>query len=142
METEKIIPPFGFSLGIAGLIPFIFLAVADFLMPDSYKPMILFSLLAYGASISSFLGAIHWGLTMRDETPNTMYLLWGVCPSLIAWCSLMLKPALGLLLTSALLWLCFFIDTKIYPKYSLKHWLPMRLGLTIIASFSCLVTAF
>jgi len=143
METEKrTISPLAFKLGIAGLIPFVVLALLNFAAESSYKNIISFSLLAYGASICSFLGAIHWGLTMRDKTPDNIYLIWGVVPSLIAWVSLMIKPEFGLLLITALLWICLFIDSKIYPKYLLAHWLPMRLSLTIIASIACLISVY
>jgi hypothetical protein len=142
METEKrIISPLAFKLGIAGLIPFVLLAGLSFVIESSFKNTLIFSLLAYGASICSFLGAIHWGLTMRDANPNTLYLIWGVFPSLIGWVSLIIKPELGLLLIIGLLWTCLLIDSKIYPKYDLSHWLPMRQFLTIIACISCLVTA-
>lgn len=142
MQTDKKkISPTAFKLGVAGLIPFIVLAGSSFASPPSYKDIILLSLLAYGASISSFLGAIHWGLTMRDVNPNGMYLIWGVIPSLIAWISLMLNPDLGLWLISALLWVCLIIDAKIYPTYGLEHWLPMRLFLTTTASVACLVVS-
>jgi len=141
MQTKKSISPFAFKLGIAGLIPFVVLAGLSFVIESFFKNAIIFSLLAYGACICSFLGAIHWGLTMRDTNPNTLYLIWGVFPSLIGWVSLMIKPELGLLLITGLLWTCLLIDSKIYPKYDLAHWLPMRQLLTIIASISCLVTA-
>jgi len=142
METKKrIIPPLAFKLGVAGLIPFVVLAGLSFAVATSYKGIIIFSLLAYGASICSFLGAIHWGLTMRYINPNKLYLIWGVFPSLIGWVSLIIKPELGLLLITGLLWTCLIIDSKIYPQYDLTHWLPMRQLLTIIASVSCLVCA-
>jgi hypothetical protein len=142
METDKKkISPAAFKLGIAGLIPFIVLAGLSFATPFTYKDVILLCLLAYAASISSFLGAIHWGLTMRDVNPNGMYLIWGVIPSLIAWISLMLNPDFGLWLITALLWACLIIDAKIYPTYGLSHWLPMRLFLTTTASVACLVVS-
>jgi hypothetical protein len=141
MQTKKRITPLAFKLGIAGLIPFVVLAGLSFVIESSFKNTIIFSLLAYGACICSFLGAIHWGLTMRDTNPNTIYLIWGVFPSLIAWVALIIKPELGLLLITGLLWTCLLIDSRIYPKYDLAHWLPMRQLLTIIASISCLVTA-
>jgi len=142
METDKKkISPAAFKLGIAGLIPFIVLAGLSFAPPSTYKDVILLCLLAYAASISSFLGAIHWGLTMRDVNPDGMYLIWGVIPSLIAWISLMLNPDFGLWLITALLWVCLIIDAKIYPTYGLSHWLPMRLFLTTTASVACLVVS-
>ena len=142
MEIEqKEVSRIAFNLGIAGLIPFVCLAVLNFTELSYDKNIILFSLLAYGASICSFLGAIHWGLAMRNTTPDRFLFLWGVIPSLIAWVSMIIKPAVGLYLISALLWFCLFIDSKIYPKYGLKHWLPMRLLLTSVASLTCFVSA-
>ena len=142
MEIEKKeVSRVAFNLGIAGLIPFVCLAVRNFAVVSVDKNIVLFGLLAYGASICSFLGAIHWGLVMRDTTPDTFLFLWGIVPSLISWVSLIIKPELGLYLISALLWVCLFIDSKIYPKYGLKHWLPMRLLLTSIASLSCFISA-
>jgi hypothetical protein len=135
------VSPIAFKLGIAGLIPFVVLAVLGFVVTDAYQNLIIFSLLAYGASISSFLGAIHWGLTMRDTIPNKAYLLWGVIPSLIGWVGLMLRPESGLLVITGLLWVCLLVDSKIYPKYALEHWLPMRLFLTIVASIACLAVS-
>jgi hypothetical protein len=142
METDKKkISPTALKLGIAGLIPFIVLAGSSIAIPSAYKDIILLCLLAYAASISSFLGAIHWGLTMRDVNPNRMYLIWGVIPSLIAWISLMLNPDFGLWLITALLWICLLVDAKIYPTYGLSHWLPMRFFLTTTASVACLVVS-
>jgi uncharacterized membrane protein HdeD (DUF308 family) len=142
METDKKkISPTAFKLGLAGLIPFVVLAGSSFAIPSSYKDLILLCMLAYAASISSFLGAVHWGLTMRDANPNRMYLIWGVIPSLIAWISLMLRPDLGLWLITTLLWVCLIIDAKIYPSYGLRHWLPMRLFLTTTASVACLIVS-
>jgi hypothetical protein len=96
------------------------------------------ALVGYGATIASFLGAIHWGLVMRQGPVQSVpSLLWGVLPSLLAWLALLLAPALGLLLITALLWACFAVDRVLYPRYRLQAWLPMRWRLTVVASFSC-----
>ena len=55
------------AIGYGGLIPFIGLSAMSVLWRDIHHSAILFSLLAYGATIISFLGAIHWGLAMREE---------------------------------------------------------------------------
>ena len=53
-------------LGFGGLIPFVCLAVALWVARPGDWPLVRMSLLGYGATISSFLGAIHWGLVMRE----------------------------------------------------------------------------
>jgi hypothetical protein len=129
------------TLGYGGLIPFVGLAVALWLWP-AHRPMAGLALLGYSATIASFLGAIHWGLTMRDAQGQSRSLLaWGVVPSLLAWVALMLPVASGLLLITALLWACFAVDSRVYPRLGLRAWLPMRLLLTAVASLSCIAGA-
>ena len=101
------------------------------------------ALLAYGAVIASFLGAIHWGLVMREAPAQPLpSLVWGVVPSLLGWVAVLLGHAQGLVLITALLWVCFAVDRVVYPRYQLQAWLPMRLQLTLVASLSCLAAAF
>ena len=124
-------------LGYAGLIPFVVQSAFLSIFPDSiYKDIFIFSLLAYGVTIVSFLGAIHWGLTMQQNTPNWFLLVWGVIPSLLGWISLLLGSVNGLLILAATLWLCFVVDYRIYPKFGLQHWMCMRFILTAVASTS------
>ena len=124
-------------LGFAGLIPFIALSVFQLLFPSSpHKEMVMLSLTAYGATIVSFLGAIHWGLAMQQDLSHRYLLVWGVIPSLLGWLSLLLDPINGWLLLVATLWLCFLVDYKIYPTFQLTSWLPMRFTLTSVASMS------
>ena len=129
-------------LGYGGLIPFVGLAVALWLVPPGGWSLAGVALLGYGATISSFLGAIHWGLVMREGPAQPVpSLLWGVVPSLLGWVALLLGHAPGLLLIAALIWACFAVDRVLYPRYQLHAWLPLRLRLTLVASTSCLVGA-
>lgn len=129
-------------LGFGGLIPFISLAAALWLAQPDGRALGAQALLGYGATICSFLGAIHWGLVMRDAQPAPMApLIWGVLPSLVSWVALLLAPALGLVLIAALLWACYAIDRVLYPRQQLQAWLPLRLQLTLVASVSCLAGA-
>mgnify|MGYP000057408606 CR=1 FL=1 len=129
-------------LGVGGLIPFMSLAAALWLgWPHDWVPANI-ALLGYGATICSFLGAIHWGLVMREGSAQAVpSLLWGVLPSLLGWVALLLGQAVGLLLIAVLLWACFVVDRVLYPRYQLQAWLPMRLRLTLVASGSCLAGA-
>ena len=129
-------------LGFGGLIPFVCLAVALWVARPGDWPLARMALLGYGATISSFLGAIHWGLVMREGSVQPVpSLLWGVVPSLLGWVALLLGHVPGLLLIAALLWACFAVDRVWYPRYQLQAWLPMRLRLTLVASISSLAGA-
>ncbi len=123
------------QMGFAGLIPFVGLAAALWLSSPDNRPWLSMALLGYGATIASFLGAIHWGLVMREApSRKATSLVWGVLPSLVAWLALLLGPATGLLLIAALLLACYAVDRALYPRYQLQAWLPMRLQLTLVAS--------
>jgi hypothetical protein len=129
------------AIGYGGLIPFIGLSAMSVLWRDIHQSAILFSLLAYGATIISFLGAIHWGLAMQAEQPDRISIIWGVIPSLVAWGSLVVDTHLGLALQFVILWICFFVDFKRYPQFGVSEWLSLRLQLTVIAGISLALTA-
>lgn len=137
------LPSFAQWLGYAGLIPFVVLAAMVWWLPATDRTATAFALTAYAATISSFLGAIHWGLAMRDHTERTQtfHFAWGVVPSLLAWLALLLAPAAGLVLLAVLLGLCFAIDRATYAELRLQHWLSLRLQLTLVALASCLLAA-
>lgn len=133
-------------LGYAGLVPFAGLATGVMSGSTGWSTQVATALLAYGASILSFMGAIHWGLAMRggadvpEGTSNTR-LLWGVTPSLIAWVAAMLGASAGLWLIVMGLWACYAVDRRVYPVYGLRDWLPLRLVLTWGATASCALSA-
>ena len=129
------------TIGYAGLIPFICLSALSVLLNGTQQSTNLFSLLAYGATIISFLGAIHWGLAMREEQPDPIAIMWGVIPSLMAWGSLIVDTHWGLEIQFITLWICFFVDFKRYPQFGVSQWLSMRLQLTVIAGI-CLAVPF
>ena len=129
-------------LGHAGLIPFVGLATALWMTRPGDWPFAGAALLGYGATIVSFLGAIHWGLVMRQGPVQPLpALLWGVVPSLLGWVALLLNSTQGLLLIAGVLWVCLAVDRLLYPRYHLQAWLPMRLWLTVVSSSSCLAAA-
>jgi hypothetical protein len=47
----------------------------------------------------------------------------------------------GLPLLAVLLMLCYAVDRKTYPEAGLQEWLPLRLHLTVVSTFSCLLGA-
>lgn len=131
------------TLGYGGLLPFMGLALASWLLPLLYRNAAPTALLAYGASILSFLGAIHWGFAMRGgATASTRLLVWGVLPSLVAWVALLLPLTAGLWLLVVGLWACFAVDRVVYRTVAAQAWLPMRLVLTWVASLCCAAAAW
>lgn len=144
--TDPRVPPWAWRLGVAGLIPFVVLAGAAWLPDALRRDAFSFMLVAYGATIASFLGAIHWGLAMRDaldapaETSAGVY-VWGITPALVAWVALLLPAFAALLTLAVLIWVCYGVDKRLYPRRQAAHWLRMRLWLTTVASASCLVGA-
>ena len=141
---RSLLPPSsaGWLLGYSGLVPFIGLSAASWLLDGQQQAQVLFALLAYGATILSFLGAIHWGLALREPlAPSAGLLVWGVAPSLLAWVALMIGSAGGLWLIAAGLWICFAVDRRVYPRFGLGDWLGLRLALTTLASLASLLAA-
>ena len=121
-------------LGYVGLLPFVASVVAAWLAPPAYRSQAIHALLAYGATIASFLGAIHWGLAMREpHPPHPGPFVWGVFPSLGAWVALLLPLSQGLVTLALLLCLCLAVDWRTYPAYGQGEWLTMRLQLTLVA---------
>ena len=128
------LPHWAARLGYAGLLPFVILAVATWMAPPAYRLQAGHALMAYGATIASFLGAIHWGLAMREPgTPQPGPFVWGVFPSLLAWALLLLPLSQGLVALALLLGVCLVVDWLSYPAYGLMQWLPMRMHLTLVA---------
>jgi hypothetical protein len=96
----------------------------------------------YAAVIASFLGALHWGLMMREQQAQAAGAwVWGVMPGLVGWLAALIPAGLGLLVLTLLLWVCYGVDRRVYPRFGLQGWLPMRLGLTLVASTCCLLGA-
>jgi len=135
------VPRLALLLGYSGLIPFVALATMAWTLSPPDQALAGFALRAYGVTIASFLGAIHWGLAMRQLHPDKLLLWWGVTPSLVAWLSLLVVPMAGCFVLAATLWLCFWVDRRVYPAFGLQDWLKMRLVLTTVASASCLVAS-
>ena len=79
------------ALGYAGLIPFLYLAFGLVESAQSHSPagawLIIF-IVAYGAVILSFVGALHWALCLQRDELSAGWLVWSTVPSLIGWAAL------------------------------------------------------
>ncbi|MBR0559716.1 DUF3429 domain-containing protein [Neokomagataea anthophila] len=95
-----------FLLSFVGLVPFAFLGGSIFIGHlFAPQPHLMMALLAYGACVLSFLGAVHWGLAMErpdiisNRTTSDLdrwRLIFGVCPAVLAWLSLYIGMVINL----------------------------------------------
>lgn len=150
--TKSELPSIVRILGYAGLIPFIGLAFIVQLADSPNDLIALESLVAYGAVIVSFLGALHWGAcfkTIGTSTQNRWLdhsvWIWGIMPALIAWLAIHIFIPLALLLLAATLIVQRAIDQRAYAYYfanaqMANAFLHMRTHLTVVASV-CLIWA-
>jgi hypothetical protein len=128
-------------LGFAGAIPFVALAaviwlarLGDFAWAPS-PAVAEYVLIAYGATILSFLGAVHWGAAMTGAAATDWPTLgWSVMPSLIGWAALLVQPQQGLLMLMIGLALAFAVDRRAILMGQLPRWyLPLRQALSALA---------
>jgi len=129
------------ALGYAGLIPFVAGAALVWLVWPPVHPYASWVLATYAAVIVSFLGGIHWGAVWSSQVGLPRALLWGVCPSLLAWVGALMPARSGLILLGAVLILSYLVDRSFYPRYGLQRWLRLRLHLSLVAALSCWVGA-
>lgn len=144
------------ALGALGAIPFVALtpqcARALGLDAVSAPDARARAQIAYGGSILSFLGGIHWGLALRGGAMNgavganaaaTRY-AWSVTPSLLAAAACGMTSevaACGTLIGG--LGACAGIDTMYAMRGGYPKWMmPMRFALTAVAAASLGATAF
>ena len=100
---ERPLPQGLTALGYAGLLPFVACVLAIALLEGEARTFAVRALVAYGAVILSFLGAVHWGLLLRQPfAAAPARLAISVLPSLAGWVALLLpdRYALALLVVS------------------------------------------
>lgn len=136
------------ALGYAGLLPFA-AGVLMLLVPDQVPPAFAAGwILAYGAVIASFLGAVHWGATLAggyaEGRAAGVALAWAVMPSLLAWVSLLLPVSLALPLQIVLFALIFAMDQRIgansgWPGYYRRLRLILSTTVVIMLGIAWLI---
>jgi len=136
-------------IGFLGLIPFIFLAAACFIIPPDKEvyELLIFIYISYAAVISSFLGGIQWGLiTASAERVYFVFLplLISTVPCLISWSALLtikdLRISLILIIASFAVSILhdYYLDRhKLTPHWFLLS-IRIPLSLTVIILTSIL----
>jgi hypothetical protein len=122
---DKGIPRVAEILGYGGLIPFMAGAVAA-ASPTVDQYIALHVSQVYGASILSFLGAVHWGVALAEtagrNSPNGVLsdplpavraqdFVYGVIPSLVGWGAALLDPRQGIVVLTPALMCAFGYDS-------------------------------
>lgn len=98
-RPESSLPSGASALGYGGLVPFVAAVLGIALFDGELRALAARALLAYGAVILSFLGAVHWGLLLaRPVADAPPRLLAGVLPALAGWVALLLPQRYGLAL--------------------------------------------
>lgn len=128
-------------LGYLGLLPFVLGAALVWIVRADVHAYVALALSTYAALILSFLGAIHWGLAMRQPANNTTAWVWGVVPALVAWPAAVMPPDAGLVIHGLMLLACYAVDRRLYPAQGVSAWLTLRFRLSAVAALACFLGA-
>ena len=126
---------FAWILGLAGLLPFVSHAVFSWLSPPAELTGVLRSQAHYAAAILTFLGALHWGVTLASpqivDGRAVTRMLWSVLPSIFAWIVTLYPVRMALPLLWAGLLVAFIVDWLLYRGTPVPRWfMTLRAVLT------------
>jgi hypothetical protein len=125
-------------LGGLGALPFIGLAGAMPLLTGGPRSLAADALVAYGATILSFLGGIHWGLAIAPQSGASRArlparLILSVIPSLAAWVALLVADTAGLFILALAVAAMLWVDLRATRSGEAPAWYPnLRIPLTCI----------
>ena len=134
-------------LGGFGILPFVGLSFATTFASDALKAPLSFALMAYGATILSFLGGIHWGLAI-GAVPQIDKTLWrritlSILPSLVAWVALLTPSSIGFLILAGAFVAMLLVDILASRVQEAPTWYPkLRWPLSCGAVATLLLRAF
>lgn len=124
-----------------GLLPFVGATATLALGGEAWHDTALQALIGYGAVILGFLGAVHWGLALREQPLDHRrhYFGWGVLPALAGWLALMIPPRTGLGLLFAGYALQYAADRHATVQDALPLWyerLRLKLSQVVLLSLA------
>ncbi len=137
MKASQSMPVPARAMGLAGLLPFTFGALAVCFAPE-IRAEAASALIVYGAIVLSFLGGVRWGFAMLEggEGSWSAYGLSAI-PSLLAWIGALTSGPEGLIILALALVLWFFAERANPPSLPLPAWYGRVRGvLTAIATVS------
>jgi len=143
--AENKVPSAAIWLGGLGAVPFIGLSGAIPFLPDAPKLLVAHALVAYGATILSFLGGIHWGLAIGSDSSsdNSNFLtrlVLSVIPSLAGWYALLVSGPIALFILATAIAAMLWVDLRATKAGYVPPWYPkLRIPLTcvVVATLLC-----
>jgi hypothetical protein len=121
------------TLGYAGLAPFVAGVLGITLLEGEPRQFAARALVAYGAVILSFLGAVHWGLLLQTESRGAQSRrIAAVLPSLAAWGALLLSSSRALALLTVAFGVFWLYEHRVAGERLLPSgYLGLRRHLTV-----------
>jgi len=136
-DGNRPIPAQARLLGATGAIPFLAFVLGIWFAPPDFQSWSRHALIAYGMVILSFVGALHWGFTMKtpgmSEREQWTWMGWSVIPALAAWGAGILPYRLAIALLVVTFVVHLALDHKFAPVSGLPAWyLRLRRRLTVV----------
>jgi hypothetical protein len=126
-------------LGLAGLLPF-WLPILLVTNPDIPTTSLLTAQKLYAAVILSFLGGVHWGMTVVGDRPSSWTRVgWSVTPSLVGWIGALLSGAQAITVLALGFALAAAVDLIVFSGQALWY-RRLRIVLSAGAIGAMLVT--
>jgi hypothetical protein len=127
---------FAWLLGLAGLLPFFSHALFAWLTSPYEVAGVLRSQAHYAAVILTFVGALHWGVTIASPsivgTPAGSRMVWSVLPATYAWIVSLFPVELSIPLLTGGLLVALAVDWRLYRHAPVPDWFfTLRLVLSI-----------
>ena len=142
-NNHEIHPQLAKLIGYGGLIPFLGCAAFIYAGNTGTSIIALFASAVYGAVILSFVGAVHWGLTMRGDRSPYWY-VWSITPAIMGWSAIVLLDVkVSLMALAVAFTLAWSVDRQASLNGLIPQWyMQLRHILTTGATVSLLATAF
>ncbi|MEO1020279.1 MAG: DUF3429 domain-containing protein [Pseudomonadota bacterium] len=131
------IPPAALQLGMAGAMPFAFLAILVFVA--EFAALLL---LYYASIIMAFMGGIHWGVAMGQNANTFSRFGISVVPAIVGTTTLIVGGYIGFLMLATAFCLLLAYDLFAVRQGNAPTWYPnLRIPLTLIVVVSLLLAA-
>jgi len=144
---ESAVPVTALLLGAGGALPFIMLAMVPLLLPATLRDPAHLALCTYAAIILSFLGGVHWGLTLatadaRMTEHYRLRLVLSVMPSLLGWGALFLPAGWDLVTLAGAFAVMLLVDLGPGARSGAPAWYPrLRRPLSVAVVTALMMSA-
>lgn len=144
LADGRSIPRPALLLGASGAVPFVVFSLALLAAPPEFRVWLRQALLAYAMVILAFVGALHWGFTVKTEgfteAERWTWMGWSVVPALAAWAAAMVPYRLGITLMLMTFGVHLALDHAFAARSGLPAWyLRLRRALTAVVVMALIV---